>query len=49
MSDKSIWQGVGEAIGGLIAGKTKPKALTTIEQRCPVCANALDQIGRAHV
>lgn len=42
MSDKSIWQGVGEAIGGLIAGKTKPKALTTIEQRCPVCANALD-------
>lgn len=42
MSEKSIWQGFGDLMGGIVGGKTKPKTLTTIEQRCPVCSNALD-------
>ena len=38
MSDKSIWQGFGDLLGRKGGGK----ALTTVEQRCPECHNALD-------
>jgi len=42
VSDKSIWQGIGNLMGGLVGGKSGSKAMTTIEQRCEVCLNALD-------
>ena len=41
MSDKSIWQGFGDLLGCKGGGK----ALTTVEQRCPECHNALDPRG----
>lgn len=41
MGDKSIWQGIGDIIGGN-GSKGRAKALATVEQRCPQCLNALD-------
>jgi hypothetical protein len=41
MSEKSIWQGFGNLIGRK-GSRSGAKALTTVEQRCPECLNALD-------
>lgn len=37
-----MWQGFGNLIGARKGPKPGSKPLTTIEQRCPVCRNALD-------
>ena len=40
MSDKPIWQGIAGFLGR--KGSRSSGKLTTVEQRCPVCQNALD-------
>jgi|SRR5882672_1788611 len=42
MGEKSIWHGIENLMGGLAGTKPRSKTLATIEQRCPVCSNALD-------
>ncbi len=41
MSSKSIWQGLEGLMGDLTGAR---KTLATVEQRCPVCSNALDPL-----